>query len=118
MMRPRYFSTVSRPNVARKCYLRDKKGIFQLDPDIPISIAEARDAYNCCKTSYDPLNYVNPSYMIFSVDGEMVEKYIDTVEFMESMYVRTKLATEQPKKIRIGPFTIYITMTISDQPFQ
>jgi hypothetical protein len=97
---------------------RDKKGIFQLHPDIPISIAEARDAYNCCAVSHDPLNYVNPSYLVFGVDGEMVEKYLDTVEYMESMYIRTKLATEQPKKIRIGPFTIYITMTTPDPPFQ
>lgn len=88
---------------------RERKGIFQADPDIPISIQEARDAYNCCRMPHDPLNYTNPSYTIFSVDGEMVEKYIDIVEELEWMYVKTKLETDPAKKITIGPFTIYIT---------
>lgn len=103
--------SVRRPTQVTRAWTsnRDHKGIFQTDPEIPISISEAREAYNCCRMPHDPLNYTNPSYNIFGVDGEMVQKYIDIVEELEWMYEKTKLETEPAKKIIIGPFVIYIT---------
>lgn len=83
-------------------------------PDIPVSISQARDAYEVCRTPYDPLNYINPSYEVFGVDGKMVEKYIDIVQNMEAAYVRSVIASDPGIKLTIGPFTIFITKTKLD----
>lgn len=93
---------------------RDKMGIFQVTPNLPVSISQARSAYEVCRTPYDALNYTNPSYTVFGVDGEMVEKYIDIVETLEATYVRSVVSSDPGIKINIGPFSIFITKTKLD----
>ena len=88
--------------VQAACHLRDRKGIFQAMPNVPVSIKEARDAYDCC---HSPMGASNPSYNLFMVDSEMVEKYVHIVEDMENTYLRSKPLL----KIQFGPFVLFIT---------
>lgn len=85
-----------------RCHTRDMKGIFQAHPNVPISIQEAKDAYDCC---HSRLGASNPSYNLFMVDAEMVEKYVHIVEDLEDTYMRSTPLL----KMSLGPFVLYIT---------
>lgn len=98
--------------VMAACSNRDRKGIFQLDSEIPISIAEARDAYDVCRSIVHHGDYSSSSYNIFRVDGEMVERYINIVEDLENMYIKTKIRTEPAKIFRLGPFKFYFMLEV------
>jgi hypothetical protein len=80
---------------------RDTKGIFHRDPLIPVSIREAREAYDACHRGrrYDV-------YDCFYLDGEMVEKYIHVIEELEHAYEMSN--GRILFKFNIGKFTIVI----------
>jgi hypothetical protein len=68
------------------------KGIFQIHPKVPVSIAHARESYNICRYVHHPsYKPTKDDYAIHGVDGEMVEKYIDVVERLEKQWTRTDL---------------------------
>lgn len=66
-----------RPTTVARCAARDVRGIFQSDPVLPVSIQEAREAYNCRDKAI---------YQTLCIDGEMVERYIHVVEDLERAY--------------------------------
>lgn len=94
----------NRRSVVAKCHTRDKKGIFQARSDVPVSIRDAKDAYDCC---HSHLGASNPSYNLFMVDSEMVEKYVHIVSDLEDNYLRSTPLL----KLQIGPYILYITQT-------
>jgi hypothetical protein len=79
---------------------RERKGIFQRDAVVPVSIHQARDVYDMVR-NHDP---TNPIYEVFHVDGEMVEKYLHTVEELENTFQKTR----SDIVFSIGPFKIYV----------
>ncbi len=66
--------------------VRDRKPIFQSVPHVHISLVQARDAYEMQKSI--PKHLTRRVYEEFSIDGEMVDKYIDVVEKLERTYKR------------------------------
>ena len=52
---------------------------------LPVTIREAREAYDACINIKNPIQK-EAMYLMFGVDGDMAEKYIDTVEQLENAY--------------------------------
>lgn len=70
---------------------RDVKGIFQLHSHVPVSIKQAREAYEIIKDTHVNITPTMDDYAIHGVDGEMVEKYLLTVEYIQRCYERAKI---------------------------
>lgn len=52
---------------------------------LPVSIREAREAYDACVNITNPIQK-EAMYLMFGVDGETTEKYIEVVERLETAY--------------------------------
>lgn len=75
------------------------KQIFQMNDKSPyISMEEARSAYEIChyiKSSQQQAE----SYVIFNMDGDMVEEYLLVVENLEKCYKKTSVLESWLQKI-------------------
>jgi hypothetical protein len=119
-MKPSRISVRSRATLGDSRDFRDSMGVFQVAPNCPIpSISQARMAYELCHPPQGATSATtNPSYVVFGVDGDMVEKYIDIVESFEASYVRSVVESDPGFRFHIGPFTIFITKTKPVEPSQ
>jgi hypothetical protein len=74
-----------------------------------ISIQDARDVYDTVKKIKKREDRM-ATYELFGMDGENVEKYLDTVENLTEMWERSEQLEKflKSKYIRIGPFHIFI----------
>jgi hypothetical protein len=85
-------------------------GIFQIRPDIPVTIQNARDAKEYCSTyEHVPQSEV---YAIYGVDGDMVKKYLHVVEEFENAYKRARVDESKRSsifKLSFRGYTIWIS---------
>lgn len=74
-----------------------------------ISIQEAREVYEVCKT-IRKIDDRMATYEMFGMDGKHVEQYLNVVENLNDMLRRTEEFERfrKAKHIQIGPFHIFI----------
>jgi len=90
--------------------MKDKMGVFQIRPDVPVSLQNARDAKEYCHT-YDHVPK-NDVYAIYGVDGEMVQKYLHVVEDLERSYDQAVINVSKEAsliKVSLWGYTLWIS---------
>lgn len=100
MMRIHFNKVSHKKRIVRNVKLNSyNKPIFQMsDKSKIISIDEARSVYDICHYIKSPQQQLE-TYVIFNVDGDMVEKYIHIVENLEKSYNKSDVLPNWLKKI-------------------
>jgi hypothetical protein len=62
---------------------KDRMCVFQMHPNIEISLDEVRSAFELRKN--DNIEY----YAVFGIDGDMAERYLPVVEQLERSYAKS-----------------------------